>query len=117
VFYLDLPACERVATRARQLREAAGTLTGVAAGLDEAEAARDVLGDLAAVFGGDAGLHWAEAAVRLAQRFPDRWAGAEAEAVSAEARAHGVPSVNIRMNGDQAKGCRMADVIEAISRD
>jgi hypothetical protein len=48
-FYLDLPATERVATRARQLRQAAGTLTGVAAGVDEAEAARDVQADLAAV--------------------------------------------------------------------
>ena len=44
---------------------------------DAEEAARDVLADLAAVFGGDAGLHWAEAAARLGQRFPDRWAGAE----------------------------------------
>jgi DNA segregation ATPase FtsK/SpoIIIE, S-DNA-T family len=113
VFYLDLPACERVATRARQLREAAGTLTGVAAGMEDAEAARDVLADLAAVFGSDAGLHWAEAAARLAQRFPDRWAGVEAESVSAEARSHGVPSVNVRMGKDQAKGCRLADVMTA----
>jgi S-DNA-T family DNA segregation ATPase FtsK/SpoIIIE len=102
-FYLDLPATERVATRARALREAAGTLTGVALGLDEDEAARDVLADLAAVFGGDGGLHWAEAAARLAQRFPDRWDGASGEAVSAEARAHGVPSVNVKASGTQAR--------------
>ncbi len=112
-FYLDLPACERVATRARQLREAAGTLTGVAAGHDAEEAARDVLADLAAVFGGEGGLQWAEAAARLAQRFPDRWADASAEAVSAEARAHGVPSVNVKAAGQQAKGCRIADVTAA----
>jgi len=112
-FYLDLPATERVATRARQLREAAGTLSGVAAGLEEAEAARDVLADLAAVFGGDGGLHWTEAAARLAQRFPDRWADASGEAVSAEARAHGVPSVNVKSGGQQAKGCRVADVMAA----
>ena len=46
---------------------------------------RDVLADLAAVFGADAGLQWGDAAARLAQRFPDRWAGVSAEAVSAEA--------------------------------
>jgi S-DNA-T family DNA segregation ATPase FtsK/SpoIIIE len=109
-YYLDMPATERVAIRARALREAAGTLSGVALGLDDNEAARDVLADLAAVFGADAGLQWAEAAARLAQRFPERWDGASADAVSAEARAHGVPSVNIKAAGQVAKGCRASDV-------
>jgi S-DNA-T family DNA segregation ATPase FtsK/SpoIIIE len=109
-YYLDMPATERVATRARQLREAAGTLSGVALGLDDNQAARDVLADLAAVFGADAGLHWAEAAARLAQRFPERWDGASADAVSAEARAHGVPSVNVKAGGQQARGCRLDEV-------
>jgi S-DNA-T family DNA segregation ATPase FtsK/SpoIIIE len=107
--YLNAPATERVAVRARGLREAAGTLSGVALGLDDAEAARDVLADLAAVFG----LQWAEAAARLAQRFPDRWDGACGEAVSAEARAHGVPSVNVKAAGQVAKGCRAEDVTAA----
>jgi S-DNA-T family DNA segregation ATPase FtsK/SpoIIIE len=112
-FYLDMPATERVALRARQLREAADTLSGAALGLDDTEAARDVLADLAAVFGGDAGLQWGEAAARLAQRFPDRWDGASGEAVSAEARAHGVPSVNVKAAGHVAKGCRAEDVAAA----
>jgi DNA segregation ATPase FtsK/SpoIIIE, S-DNA-T family len=112
-FYLDLPATERIAARARQLREAAGTLTGVALGQDAEETARDVLADLAAVFGGDSGLQWPEAAARLGQRFPERWDGAEAEAVSAEARARGVPSVNVKAGGRAAKGCRLADVMAA----
>jgi DNA segregation ATPase FtsK/SpoIIIE, S-DNA-T family len=110
-FYLDLPATERVATRARALREAAGTLSGAALG--EAEAPRDVLADLAAVFGTDAGLQWAEAAARLASRFPERWDGASAEAVSAEARALGVPSVNVCSGGQTAKGCRASDLASA----
>jgi S-DNA-T family DNA segregation ATPase FtsK/SpoIIIE len=108
-----MPATERVALRARQLREAADTLSGAALGLDDTEAARDVLADLAAVFGGDAGLQWGEAAARLAQRFPDRWDGASGEAVSAEARAHGVPSVNVKAAGHVAKGCRAEDVAAA----
>jgi len=111
-YYLNMDATERVATRARSLREAAGTLTGVAAG-DEDQAPRDVLGDLAAVLGGDSGLQWAEAAARLASRFPDRWADASAEAVSAEARALGVPSVNVRSGGQTAKGCRASDLASA----
>src|ERR1700756_5189584 len=53
--YLDMHATERVAVRARQLREAAGTLSGVAIGQAE-DTTRDVLADLAAVFGGDNSL-------------------------------------------------------------
>jgi DNA segregation ATPase FtsK/SpoIIIE, S-DNA-T family len=109
-YYLDMPATERVAARARALREAAGTLSGVALGLDDEADARDVLADLAAVFGADAGLQWAEAAARLAHRFPDRWDGASADAVSAEARSHGVPSVDVKASGRNLKGCRLEDV-------
>ena len=56
-------------------------------------AARDVLADVLAVFRDDAGLHWAEAAARLAQAFPGRWDGVTADALSAELRARGVPCV------------------------
>jgi len=108
-FYLDLPATEKVAARARALRETAGTLSGVAVN-GAVEAARDGLADLAAVFGTDTGLQWAEAAARLASRFPERWADASAEAVSAECRAQGVPSVNVRSGGQTAKGCRGTDI-------
>jgi DNA segregation ATPase FtsK/SpoIIIE, S-DNA-T family len=112
-FYLDMNAAERIAVRARALREAAGTLTGHATE-HEGETARDVLADVLAVFGSDAGLQWADAAARLASRFPDRWSDAAADAVSAECRALGVPSVNVRGSGGQAKGCRRADV-EAVA--
>ncbi len=110
-FYLDLPAAERVAARARALRETAGTLTGAALG--EAETPRDVLADLAGVFGDDAGLQWAEAAARLAARFPGRWDGASPDEVSAQARALGVPSVDVKAGGKALKGCRAADVAAA----
>jgi S-DNA-T family DNA segregation ATPase FtsK/SpoIIIE len=56
-FYLDMHAAERVAIRARALREAAGTLTGHALE-DAGEGPRDVLTDVLAVFGSDAGLQW-----------------------------------------------------------
>ena len=84
-------AAERIAIRARALREAAGTLTGHAAeGADEGP--RDVLTDVLAVFGSDAGLQWGDLAARLASRFPARWDGATGDAISAECRAAGVPS-------------------------
>jgi S-DNA-T family DNA segregation ATPase FtsK/SpoIIIE len=113
-FYLDMNAAERVAVRARALREAAGTLTGHATEQGEG-AARDVLTDVLAVLGTDSGLQWADVASRLASRFPARWDGATADAISAECRAAGVPSVNVRGSGGQAKGCRRADVEAAAS--
>ena len=113
-FYLNMGDTERVAVRARALREAAGTLTGHALeGADEGP--RDVLTDVLAVFGTDAGLQWGDLAARLAFRFPARWDGATADAVSAECRAAGVPSVNVRGSSGQAKGCRRADVEAAAS--
>jgi len=107
--YLDMHACERVATRARALREAADTLSGAALGLAD-DAMRDVLADLGAVFGADSGLPWAELAARLAQRFPDRWDGVTGEALSADARRLGVASVSVRAGARTAKGARLADV-------
>jgi S-DNA-T family DNA segregation ATPase FtsK/SpoIIIE len=108
-FYLDMHAAERVAIRARALREAAGTLTGHA--LDGgSEGPRVVLADVLAIFGTDAGLQWADVASRLASRFPARWDGATDGAVAAECRALGVPSVNVKTAGVVRKGCRRADV-------
>jgi S-DNA-T family DNA segregation ATPase FtsK/SpoIIIE len=108
-FYLDMPAAERIAIRARALREGAGTLTGHA--LDGAdEGPRVVLTDVLAIFGTDAGLQWADVAARLASRFPARWDGATADAISAECRALGVRSVDVKSGGKALKGCRRADV-------
>jgi DNA segregation ATPase FtsK/SpoIIIE, S-DNA-T family len=112
-FYLNMADAERVAVRARALREAAGTLTGHAAeGADEGP--RDVLTDVLAVFGSDAGLQWGDLAARLASRFPARWEGVTADAISAECTGRDVPSANVRSGGKQARGCRRTDV-EAVA--
>jgi DNA segregation ATPase FtsK/SpoIIIE, S-DNA-T family len=108
-FYLDMHAAERIAVRARALREAAGTLTGHALE-GSGEGPRDVLTDVLAVFGSDAGLQWGDVAARLASRFPNRWDGASADAVAAECRALSVPSVNVKAAGAVRKGCRKSDV-------
>jgi hypothetical protein len=85
----------------------------MAAGQDVTTPARDVLADVAEVFGADAGLHWDVLAQRLADHFPDRWADATAEAVSAQCRGLGVPSVDVKMAGRNLKGCRRADIQRA----
>ena len=114
--YLDMPATERIGKRARALREAAGTLSGVALGEDDAAPQRDVLADVAGVFGADSGLHWQALGDRLAGRFPDRWAEATGDAVRAELGARGVPSVVVVMDSQRARGCRIADVEKAASQ-
>ena len=107
-FYLNMADTERAAIRARALREAAGTLSGHA--LEGAgEGPRDVLTDVLAVFGDDAGLQWGDVAARLASRFPARWEGVTADTISAECRARDVPSVDVKSAGVVRKGCRRAD--------
>lgn len=116
-YYLDLNVSEKIAARARVMRERAGVLSGYALGDQEEQAApRDVLADLLEVFGGDAGLQWADAASRLAERFPDRWADLTAEALSAQCRSLGVRSVDVRMDGSVLKGCRRVAVESAASQ-
>ena len=114
-YYLDMPATEKIAARARALREAAGTLSGVALGDDGSAPQRDVLADVREVLAGASGLHWQPLADRLAQRFPERWAEATGDAVRAELGARGVPSVVVVMDGQRARGCRAADVERAVS--
>jgi S-DNA-T family DNA segregation ATPase FtsK/SpoIIIE len=115
-YYLNDAATDQVAKRARALREAAGTLSGVALGEDDTAPQRDVLADVLAVLGADSGVHWQPLADRLAQRFPDRWDGTSGDAVRSELGARSVPSVVVVMDGQRARGCRAADVEKAASR-
>ena len=108
-FLADGQDAERILTAARALRARAGTLSGMAFGESGPEV-RDVLADVLAVFGSDPGLHWAVLAERLAARFPDRWDGASADAVSAELRGRAVPSVVVTVAGQRGRGCRLEDV-------
>jgi hypothetical protein len=82
------------------------------------EGPRVVLADVLAIFGTDAGLQWADVASRLASRFPARWDGASADAISAECRALGGAQrrCQVRRQGAQglpsrrrrdARGCLM----------
>jgi S-DNA-T family DNA segregation ATPase FtsK/SpoIIIE len=115
-YLADSGDAEKILTAARVLRERAGTLGGMAAGLEVGTAARDVLADVLAVFAGEPGLHWPVLAERLAARFPDRWAAATGESVSAQVRALDVPSVDVKTRGTTLKGCRRSDVEKAVSK-
>ncbi|WP_225992157.1 hypothetical protein [Actinomadura montaniterrae] len=97
---------EKILTAGRALRERAGTLAGYAAGQDTGTPDRDVLADVLTVFGGDPALHWTELAERLADQIGDRWADTTADAISAQCRDLGVPSVDVKRNGVNRKGCR-----------
>jgi hypothetical protein len=74
---------------------------------------RDVLADLLAVFGEAPGMHWGTLAGRLAKRFPDRWTGATKDVISAQCRALGIRSVDVRADGQVLKGCRRITVEKA----
>jgi DNA segregation ATPase FtsK/SpoIIIE, S-DNA-T family len=93
-------------------RERAGTVTGYAAGLDATEPARDPLAETLACFLDEPALWWSVLAERLAQRWPERWADTPADAISAQLRNAGVPSVTVSMGGGKARGCQK-DAIEA----
>ena len=105
-----------ILTAARELRERAGTLSGYAAGMTADRPVRDVLGDVLAVMGERPGMQWEALAVKLAERWPDRWDGVNAESISADCRALGVPSVDVKAFGRALKGCRKTDVEQAAGR-
>jgi hypothetical protein len=69
-YYLDLPDCERVAARARVIRESAGALSGYALGADDRELPRSFAADVLSVFGTDDKLWCSTIAARLAERSP-----------------------------------------------
>jgi hypothetical protein len=115
----DARKAERIAIRTEEPRyNIAGAPPpgqGILAGIQGAPE-RDVLADMLAAFGDASCLHWAVLASRLARRYPDRWADATKETVSAQCRALGVRSVDVRMGSVVVKGCRRADIKTASVR-
>lgn len=79
---------------------------------------RDVLADVIKVFAhtNRPGLHWQQLAELLAGERPELYAGITPEALSAQVRAEGVESVDVKSGGVTLKGCRWAAVDEAIKR-
>lgn len=112
-YYLDLNDTEKVAKRARGLREAAGTLTGYALGEGGDEVPDRVFAaDVLSIFGADDNL-WSETiAARLRETLPEAYDGTlTRDAVGSQLRAAGVPVKDVRETGkQQRKGCGRAAV-------
>jgi DNA segregation ATPase FtsK/SpoIIIE, S-DNA-T family len=115
-FLADHPDAEKILTAAPAHRERTGTLSGAAAGQEAARAARDVLTDVRDVLDGDTGIQWPTLAARLADRIPAHYADITAEAISAQLRALGVPSVDIKRDGTALKGARADAITQAAAR-
>ncbi len=92
-FYVDAPAAERIAARARALRDRAGTLTGHALGEDPEpeDTAGSLLADVLAVVPPDETRVWNQTVVaRLAELRPEVYGGWEAEQLTAALKPSGV---------------------------
>ncbi|SNY58208.1 cell division protein FtsK [Paractinoplanes atraurantiacus] len=107
----------KILTEARKLREAAGTLSGMAAGEDVTRVARDVLADVRTMFEPtERGLQWEDIAARLGDRLREFYADVTAESVSAQVRSFGVRSVDVKRAGKALKGAKADDIDAAIQR-
>ena len=116
-YLADADDAEKILVAARKLREAAGTLTGMAAGEDIARQVRDVLADVRSVIErGETGAQWEELAARLAERLPEAYADVTAESISAQVRSFGVRSVDVKRSGKALKGAKTDDIDAAIGR-
>ena len=116
-YLADAEDAEKILTAARAFKERAGTLSGMAAGEDITRQVRDVLADVrAAVQPGEKWVSWQHLATRLAERFPDSYGEVTADAISAQVRAFGVPSVNGKRGGQVLKGAKLDAIEQAMAR-
>ena len=113
-YYLDLPATQKIAARARVMREQAGVLSGYALGEEQDTETRSFLADVLAVFGTDRNL-WSETiAARLAESFPGVYADITQEAVASQLRGLRVTVKTVREAGKGPRsGCERAAVAAA----
>jgi hypothetical protein len=115
-FLADHPDAEKILLAARAHRERVGTLTGQAAGEKIAREVRDVLADAHAVFNGSPSLPWKVLAGRMVESAPEHYGDLTADAISAQLRALGVSSVNVKWDGSVPKGAKASDIHAAMAR-
>jgi S-DNA-T family DNA segregation ATPase FtsK/SpoIIIE len=127
-YYVDGTAAERIATRARAARQAAGTLSGYAAGqeIERAGGRRDtLLEDVLGVIPAAEDKTPAEVLLqRLAEAHPDRYGEQTTDQLTAALRAYGIDTaVQVhRLAGDgqrrNRRGVRREQIVEvAAERD
>ncbi|MFD4653818.1 cell division protein FtsK [Streptomyces sp. NPDC058441] len=102
--YIDAGTAERIANRARKVRETAGTLSGHALGEapEVVASAYDLLADILAVVPAKEAKAWSETVVaRLAELRPEVYDGWDPEGLAAALKPHGVTTIQVgrRVNG------------------
>jgi S-DNA-T family DNA segregation ATPase FtsK/SpoIIIE len=106
-FYVDGPAAEQICRRARALREAAGTITGHAAGEvpePSAEHGYSLLDDIAAVMAGDDKI-WSETVcARLAELRPAVYRGWDATQLAGALKPYGLVTGQTWGTDENGKG-------------
>jgi hypothetical protein len=115
-FLADHGDAEKILIAARAHRERCGTLSGQAAGEEVQREVRDVLADALAVFNGSSKLPWQILAGRLVEHAPEHYGDITADAISAQLRALGVPSVNVKWDAQVLKGAKADDIHTAMTR-
>ncbi|MBN1172671.1 MAG: cell division protein FtsK [Micromonosporaceae bacterium] len=125
-FYLDKPTAERIVTRARVLREQAGTITGHAAGhtLDTATVRMDtLLDDIAAVTSTQEPKLWTETLLeRLTGLRPTLYAGMTRDQLIAALKPHGITTCQVwgtdptTGKGANRRGIDRADILKTITK-
>jgi S-DNA-T family DNA segregation ATPase FtsK/SpoIIIE len=117
-FNIDGPAADKIALRARALREQAGTLAGHCIGDEDADepSARSFLRDVLDVFGENAKLYLGTIADRLREEIPEAYADIVPDAVGAQLRDLGVTVKDVREpRGPVLKGCERASAEAALA--
>jgi S-DNA-T family DNA segregation ATPase FtsK/SpoIIIE len=123
-YFVDAAMADRVITRARKLREAAGTLTGYALGQDSQDVERhsyNLLGDINACIGSHEDKLWSETILtRLADLRPDVYTGWTTEQFALALRPYGVSTDQIgrRVDGQiiNRRGIDASDIRDALRR-
>lgn len=116
-YLADHEDAEKILIAARRHREAAGTLTGEAAGEDTTREYRDVLRDVRSVFyAGEAWVSWRQIAMRLAENEPEAYADVTQESISAQVRAFGIEAKKGKDNGASLWGVPRDQLDLAVKR-
>ncbi|QKW10881.1 cell division protein FtsK [Streptomyces sp. NA04227] len=122
--FIDAVAADRIALRARALRERAGTLAGHALGEQpetETASAHDLLADLLAVIPAEEPKVWSETVVsRLAELRPDIYGDWTLEQLAAAVKPFGIRTGQVWGSTDDGKGAnrrgiKRADILKALA--
>ncbi|MFE2032980.1 cell division protein FtsK [Streptomyces scopuliridis] len=123
--FIDAVQADRIALRARALRERAGTLAGHALGeqpTSNAAVSYDLLADLCAAIPSDKPKLWNEAVVpRLAELRPDVYGAWTPEQLTSALKPYGIRTAQVwgtteDGRGANRRGIKRADVLSAITK-